>query len=302
MPIYKKNEIKEAFNLEQTKDFEAWRAQKFDHYPRDIKEITVEVENVVQLSVSEKQTIQAICSKTNLAIVRIKKNFPDKKELKQFGVQLGLNSLDNNLCADEEAISSIRVRKDSRKHEGYIPYTEKALNWHTDGYYNLETHQINAIVMYCAEKSATGGNNCFIDHEIIYCQLRSLNPEFIRVLELPDVMTIPANVVDGIEIRAAQTGPVFSIDPVTNHLHMRYSARKRNIVWRDEPIVHEAVEAIQSLLNEPNDYIFNYTPLPGQLVISNNALHSRASFVDKPEQGLQRVIYRARYLERISNT
>ncbi|VAW71182.1 hypothetical protein MNBD_GAMMA12-3616 [hydrothermal vent metagenome] len=302
MPIYKRNETIQAFDLKQTKAYEAWCSQKFDNYPQDIKEITVEVKNSVQLSASEKQAIQTICYKTNLAIVRIKKNFPDKNELKQFGVQLGLNSLDNNLCADEEAISSIRVRKDSLKHEGYIPYTAKALNWHTDGYYNLETKKINAILMYCAEKSATGGNNRFLDHEIIYCQLRNLNPEFIRVLELPDVMTIPANVVDGIEIRAAQTGPVFSINPVTERLHMRYSARKRNIIWKDEPMVHEAIKAIEALLNEPNDYIFNYTPLPGQLIISNNALHSRASFEDKPEQGLQRVIYRARYLERISNT
>ncbi len=302
MDIYKKVGSEKCFSLKETEAYAAWRNQKLNDYPRDIKDITLKIKGPGWISTDEKKSIQKICRKTNMTIVRFTGSYPDKTDLKQFGEALGLHKLDNNLCADEEVISTIRVRKDKTKHEGYIPYTEKALNWHTDGYYNLENRQINAILMYCVERAESGGGNRFLDHEVLYCQLRDLNPEFIEVLSLPDVMTIPANVVDGIEIRAEQTGPVFSFNSVTGRLHMRYSARKRNIIWKDHPVVHDAVSAIEMLLSNPNDYIFKYTPLPGQLVVSNNVLHTRTAFTDNAELGLQRVIYRARYFDRISDT
>ena len=300
MIIYKNTASKSVFDLDNIDEFQLWHNEKIKNYPRNINDITVVVESPLKLSGKEVSAIQAICQKTNLAVVRFTEQ-PDKAGLKQFGQQLGLNVLDDNLCADEEAISSIKVREGGSRQEGYIPYTQKALNWHTDGYYNLETQQINAILMYCVEKPESGGANRFLDHEILYCQLRELNPNYIRVLTLPDVMTIPPNIVDGVEIRAEQTGPVFSVNSKTGRLHMRYSARKRNIVWRDEPLVHEAASAIEKLLNN-NGYIFNYTPLPGQVVVSNNCLHSRDSFTDNAAMGLQRKIYRARYLDRLTNT
>ena len=34
--------------------------------------------------------------------------------------------------------------------------------------------------------------------------------------------------------RAAQTGPVFSIDPASGDLHMRYTARTRSIEWKQD--------------------------------------------------------------------
>jgi hypothetical protein len=37
------------------------------------------------------------------------------------------------------------------------------------------------------------------------------------------------------------TGPVFSADPETGGLHMRFTAR--NIIWRDDPMTLEALGA-----------------------------------------------------------
>lgn len=300
MGIYKKSDSRSVVEFDNTDQFKLWYSEKIKNYPRKINDITVTVESPLSLSGNEVDSIQAICQKTNLAVVRFTEQ-PDKAGLKQFGHQLGLNVLDNNLCADEEAISSIEVREGGSRQEGYIPYTQKALNWHTDGYYNLETQQINAILMYCVEKPESGGANKFLDHEILYGQLREINPDYIKVLTLANVMTIPPNIVDGVEIRTEQTGPVFSVNSKTGRLHMRYSARKRNIVWLDEPLVHEAASAIEKLLSH-NEYIFNYTPQPGQVVVSNNCLHSRDSFTDNAAKGLKRKIYRARYLDRLTNT
>ena len=65
---------------------------------------------------------------------------PDKDIPKYLGARFGLTALDNNTGADDDGITSLEVRDDSwRKH--YIPYTNRQIHWHTDGYYNELTRQ-----------------------------------------------------------------------------------------------------------------------------------------------------------------
>ena len=61
----------------------------------------------------------------------------------------------------------------------YIPYTNRPLNWHTDGYYNRPEEQVRGIVMHCAAESASGGENLFLDQEIAYILLRDADSRFI---------------------------------------------------------------------------------------------------------------------------
>jgi hypothetical protein len=116
-----------------------------------------------------------------------------------------------------------------------------------------------------------------------------------------DAMTIPPNVEDGCEIRAAQSGPVFSVDAGTGSLHMRYTARKRNIHWKPDPTTGAAVEFLQCLLAE-SPYLLRHRLEPGQGIVCNNVLHSRTAFVDDARIGRQRLVYRARYYDRIDAT
>lgn len=46
-----------------------------------------------------------------------------------------------------------------------------------------------------------GGVNAVRDHEIAYIRLRDMNPAYIKALMAPSVMTIPANIEQGTEIR-----------------------------------------------------------------------------------------------------
>jgi len=115
----------------------------------------------------------------------------------------------------------------------------------------------------------------------------------------PAAMTIPPNIENGKEIRGAQSGPVFSVDPLSGCLHMRYSARKRNIEWRDDKLTLEAAAKITELLDDES-MVFRYQLQAGQGVICNNILHNRTAFEDSAEQ--QRLMYRARYYDRIKNT
>ena len=223
-----------------------------------------------------------------------------KNDLKQVCRQLGLSQLDQNLCSDEESISKISDRKSSRLHNAYVPYSSKGLSWHTDGYYNSLDHTIRGMVLYCQSPAQSGGKNEFMDFDILYILLRDMNPDYIRALSAPDVMTIPANISDGKMIRPDQTGPVFSVDASTGHLHMRYSARKRNIAWREGLVTQEAVNAIENILNADSDYIISYIPQSGYAVVSNNCLHNRSSFTDSESGDHNRVIYRARFYDRVS--
>lgn len=279
----------------------AWREQKLDGYPTTIDQVRVDlgldINNQAQLD-----QLETICSKTNFVIYRFKDHGSvDKVLIKSLGERLGLVRLDGNLCADGDSISSLQVRDEGR-HSAYIPYTNRRLSWHTDGYYNLPDQQIRAILMHCAQDAAEGGENMLLDHEIAYIQLRDRNPDYIRVLMQPDAMTIPPNVEQGVEIRGEQTGPVFSLQPETGNLHMRYTARTRNIEWADNPVTQEAVACITELLTPNNPYVFRYRLHPGEGIICNNILHCRTGFTDDPATGRQRLLYRARYFDRVRHT
>ena len=137
-----------------------------------------------------------------------------------------------------------------------------------------------------------------MDCEVAYIQLRDENPDYIRALMAADAMTIPPNVQNGKEIRPEQAGPVFSV-AADGHLHMRYSARTRNIVWRDDSTTQAAVEFLLNLFQPDSPYIFRHRLKSGQGVLSNNVLHCRSSFEDDAASGRTRLLYRARYFDRI---
>jgi hypothetical protein len=141
-----------------------------------------------------------------------------------------------------------------------------------------------------------------LDPEIAYLRLRDENPEYIRALMAPDVMTIPANTEEGGENRPAQTGPVFSIDPVTGSLHMRYTARTRSIEWKQNAATQRAVKALEQLLADGSPHVFRYRLATGEGLLCNNVLHNRTEFADEVDKGIARLIYRARYYDRIRGT
>ena len=289
------------FLLSNKQAYAAWRQEKLDNYPRYADDVLVSIANPLALSQHEHRGIMQCLRKTNMVLYRVtSQQATDKDMLRQLGRQFGLEQLDCNICADEDSITSLRVVEDGR-HKGYIPYTNRPLSWHTDGYYNTLDKQIRAILMHCDTSAVEGGANMYLDHEILYIHLRDANPDYISALQRPSVMTIPANLEEGEEVRAEQTGPVFSLDSRGN-LHMRYSARTRNIVWYDDAVTAAAVAMIQTLLNSDLPYIFRYRLEANQGIISNNVLHNRTAFVDGATQQTKRLLYRARYFDRVCGT
>lgn len=288
------------FELANEAAYQSWRGWKLSGYPRTAEELLVRIQDPVQLTAGEHVAILERCRKTNMALYEVAGDHQaDKSAIRALGRQFGLESLDMNLRADEDSITTITVMPESSGTH-YIPYTNSPLNWHTDGYYNLPEEQVRGIVMHCVVEAASGGENRFLDPEIAYILLRDENPGFIRALMQPDVMTIPANVEQGSEIRATQSGPVFSLEKDSHALHMRYTARTRSIVWKNDQVTRNAIEFLRELLDDDSRWVIPHCLQAGQGIICNNVLHRREAFADHGDQ--KRILYRARYHERIRAT
>ncbi len=284
----------EAFNLCNGQAYAQWREAKLAGYPPHIQDLKCEINTPVMLSAEEKKAIGQSLDKTNVAIYKCKGPAASKDDIQALASQVGLSQLDNNLCADEDSITSLQVKENGR-HGGYIPYSNKRLSWHTDGYYNPPEQTVRAIVMHCVRPAAAGGENTYLDPEILYIQLRDQNPEWIAALMQPDAMTIPPNLENGEEIRAETKGPVFSVDNY-GYLHMRYSARTKNIEWAANGHIKQATDFITAFLASDSPYIFRYRLEENEGVISNNVLHNRSAFEDDEQH--KRLLFRARFYDR----
>ncbi len=274
------------WDLGNEEAYARWRDRKLAAYPKRLEELMVEIRDPASLSRGEREAILERCRRANMAIYRTPKAL-SKEDVRRLGAQLGLHRLDSNLCADEDGITSLCVRREGR-HGEYIPYTDRPIHWHTDGYYNLRP--IRAFILHCASPACEGGENGLLDHEVAYILLREEDPGFIAAWMGEDAMTIPPN--QG--IRGARSGPVFSVDR-QGHLHMRYTARRKYIRWH--PGAEAVARRFAALLEGPLPYRFSYRLSAGEGVIGNNVLHNRQGFRNAP--GRERLVYRARYFDRL---
>jgi alpha-ketoglutarate-dependent taurine dioxygenase len=288
------------FDLDNDIAYQLWRRLKLNSFPASVSDILVDIANISEVTEAELSHLKNVILRNNLVIYNLQQGAATKAQIRQFARLVGLDNIDNNICSDEDSITSLQVSDEGQKRI-YIPYTNRRLSWHTDGYYNTPAHQIRGMLLHCATPAVEGGENMLLDHEMLYIQLRDENPDFIRALMREDVMTIPPNNEgeEGTEIRGEQTGPVFSLENGAGNLHMRYSARTRNIVWSDDVLTAQATAMITDCLaNSP--YILKYKLDAGQGVICNNVLHNRTSFEDSDAQ--HRLLYRARFYDRVADT
>ncbi len=288
-------------DLQNQDAYRQWRARKLRHAPGAPGDLVVEVRDPRALTEAERDAILDRCRNCNMAIYASSvEDDPDKDIPRRVGQQLGLTDLDSNWLADDDGITSLTVNPEG-SHPFYIPYTDRPIHWHTDGYYNPTDRQIEGLLLHCVHPAAEGGENALLDPEIAYLFLRDANPAYIDALFKPDAMTIPARTEAGDAVRPDSVGPVFSISSRTGALHMRYTARTRSIRWSNDPIIQQATRALTELLDSTIPYIYRARLESGMGLISNNVLHDRAGFKDAPEQPA-RLLYRARYHQRIAGT
>jgi alpha-ketoglutarate-dependent taurine dioxygenase len=218
---------------------------------------------------------------------------------RRIGARLGLRTLDTNLLAEEDGVTRITADR-AKAAAGFIPYTAGRMLWHTDGYYNAPAMRVRSMLLHCVRPAAEGGETALLDPEIAWLLLREADPRFIRALMDPEALTIPERRDEDGVARPAVGGPVFSIDPATGDLHTRFTARRRSVRWKCDATVSEAAARLLAILDGDTPYVLRTRLEAGMGLVCNNVLHARSSFSDAA--GAPRLLFRARFVERIAGT
>ena len=283
--------------LDNLDDYKFWRDGKLANAPTQLDACIVEIEDPFKLSTAEKDKILSLCQQGNFALFNIKEQSNYADAIISINTQFGLVDFDQHLFVKNQGLAYI-TQSNNKDQGEFIPYTDKDLGWHTDGYYNSIHQRIRAFSLFCVRPALTGGINEWIDPQMVYLLLREDNPDVVKALTHPEVMTIPEHKVDGKVRRATSTGPIFFIDEVSNILSMRYTQRKKHIEFLDSEEIKQAVKHLDELLNASTDYHFVHLLRTGQGLLCNNILHKRNSFTDNKDS--PRLFLRGRYFNRIN--
>ncbi len=289
------------FHLGDDAVYRDWRAAKLAAYPKDLPALQVPIRSLVEPTASERQAIRERCAVANMALYTCADpaaTDPPPAHIAVFAGWFAMTDLETHRSAGDAGVVSLEV-SDTGTRRGYIPYTDKPLGWHTDGYYNAIDRPIRSFVLHCVRPAERGGESALLDPEIAYIRLRDRDPAFISALMHPSAMIIPPNTEPDGTIRPERVGPVFAVDSQSGALHMRYSARPRNIIWRDDPVTTAARHALLDLLDGAEPLVHRLTLQAGQGLICNNVLHRRSGFSDQAPGG-GRLLYRLRCRDRVA--
>lgn len=281
------------FDPADTAAYQRWREARLKREPERLEDLFVPVLDAERLTPHERAALLATIARAGFAIYHTLLRSEDSALPRRVGAQLGLLRLDANWLAGEDGVSRITVGDASDGHGGFIPYTDRPLGWHTDGYYHPGQRRIRGMVLHCVRPARAGGENRLLDPELAYIALRDRDPRLVQALMQPDAMTIPARNDEAGVARPEQAGPVFSVDEDAV-LHMRYTARTRSIAWKDDAATREAAQALRELMESRAPWRVRLEA--GMGLVDRNVLHDRSAFVDDPDS--PRLLLRARFLDR----
>ena len=294
--------VNSAFCLSSEIAYQQWRSNKLRNAEKLINAPIIEIKQLTNPSDSEKTEILNRCKKINMAIYQT--NPSDNQDevrvaLRNLVEDFGLKIAEKHRSQGKNGIVAITI-SNKKNQKAYMPYSNRAMNWHNDGYYNAPNEQIRSMILHCYKPAKNGGISQFFDNDIAYIRLRDENPEYIKALMHPKAMTIPQNLEETGKLRKASVGPVFSTDKNGENLFMRYTARTRSIEWRKDAITTEAVAFLQSLLEKGDKFMTTIKLKAGQGIICNNSLHNRTSFETTENENDTRIMFRVRFHNRIT--
>ena len=274
------------FLSSKSSEFLKWAAQKENNIPKNINEISVEIKDINRATKNEISKIKSTLDKFNSCLYRSNRDLESNSCLLDFAKAVGMKTFDcNNIEANEiSTISSIKNEKIQ-----YIPYTNKALNWHTDGYYDKKP--LFSWLLHCINPADDGGENYLLDHELAMREY-VLSYDDIEVLMNKRAITIPESQGSN---RSEISTYIFSFDNDYEKLHMRFSMRKENIKMSDNTFT--AMSKLTDVIeNNCSKYSITYKLSKNEGILSNNILHGRNSFKDDK---VQRKLLRIRSYERL---
>ena len=277
-----------------------WCDARREAHARGGAERWIEIEDPYRLRAAERDAVASQCARFNLALYRFAQGRSDPGALSAFASALGLHRRDQTLGADHRGVATVRVERNRHGPE-MIPFTQRALNWHTDGYYSTPERSVRGVVMHCASPAESGGENALLDPDLVFAALHGQDPALVEALAHPGAMTIPAHEADGAVVRPVRTGPVFRFLDDFPSLHMRYTMRTRSIRWRSTRDTARAVAALEATIASLAAHHVHVRFEANEGVICNNVLHRRSAFVDGEDETSRRVMLRIRSFDPVSS-
>ena len=267
-------------------EFLRWAEEKENNIPQNTDGISVNIHDINNVKISEITKIKEIIYKYNSCIYSSKVALKNNTNLLKFAESVGMRTYDcNNIESNE--ISTITPLQNNKIN--YIPYTDKSLNWHTDGYYDKKS--IFSWLLHCVNPAAQGGENYLLDHELALREYVLRNDD-INNLMAEDALTIPESKDTS---RSEISTYIFSFKNQYKKLHMRFSMRKDNI--GTSPKAGDAVTKLkQTIENDCAKYSLTYKLQKNEGIITNNILHGRKAFKDDK---VKRKLLRIRSYERL---
>lgn len=294
--------VRGPFSLDDAVAWEAWRAGKLATASRSAEVPIHEIADLAHPTATEIAALGTALARSNMAIYRTAPldEAGSRSAVAAFTRACGLCRFESHRSAGGDGIVAIRV-SDSPRQAGFIPYSDRPIGWHTDGYYAWDgaAHAIQSMVLHCVRPGREGGVNALMDPDIAYIRLRDRDPAFVAALMRDDAMSIPPCVEEDGSVRGETIGPVFFVDPETGGLGMRYTARKRHIAWRDDAVTRAAVAALVEIMAE-DPSIVRLRLEPGMGLLADNVLHDRSGFVDAEDPAEGRLLLRLRSYDRIT--
>ena len=267
-------------------EFLRWAEEKERNIPHNIDGIIVNIHDINNVKISEIAKIKETINKCNSCIYSSKIALKSNTNLLKFVESIGMKTYDRNNIESNE-ISTITPLENNKIN--YIPYTDKSLNWHTDGYYDKKS--IFSWLLHCVHPATHGGENYLLDHELALREY-VLRYDDINNLMSEDALTIPESKDTS---RSEISTYIFSIKNQYKKLHMRFSMRKDNI--GTSPKAGDAVTKLKQIIeNDCAKYSLTYKLQKNEGIITNNILHGRKAFKDDK---VKRKLLRIRSYERL---
>jgi hypothetical protein len=271
----------------KSEDFIEWAAKKDLDIPSNINDLKVSISDINHVSKAEISQIKQKLTKFNCCIYASGTDLDDNSKIMRFAQSLGMRTFDSHNI-DDSAISTISANKDENNMR-YIPYTNKGLNWHTDGYY--DSKPIFSWLLHCIEPALSGGENFLLDHELAIREY-ILKYDDIIYLTNNETFSIPT---DEVAKREITSNYVCDMNNEYKKLHMNFSMRKENIIVNKDS--GSAMSKLIKIIKEDcKKYHLTYKLSKSEGIVSNNILHGRNAFKDGR---VMRKILRIRSHERL---
>ena len=263
--------------------------KKLDQHNNSTHITPIYIKNVASLTKAEHSALIDAIHVENMAFYQTNGNLLSSEKLNRFAEQFGLTNYEHSSIENTDKIRHIQQLQQASR---YIPFSNKRLGWHTDGYYHPINKAVRSFILHCNQPAYLGGTNHFIDHELLYTVLAQENRDIVSYLFDHQAMTIPGDTHNPQRQNSVQ-GPVCFWDN-NNSLSMRYTERERHITWSNS--IYPALEAIKNILNN-NRFIKTIRFEAGMGVICRNVIHKRDRFVDN--EYYRRSFLRARFHDSI---